>query len=461
MESKTAYALALILLVLGIVVGYFAGGAGGGVQTVTVTKTVGGPGAQTVTVTKTVQAGGGAGLQGDVYVGALLPLTGVLSSFGENNQVALKLAEKEINEWLAARGENWRIKVFYEDTATDPKQALDKLQALHARGVKIFIGPMSSAAVKELKSYVDSNKLLVISQSSTSPALAIPNDMIYRFCPTDEFQGPAAAKALYDMGARYIVQVWRGDAWGDALTKAQEEAFKKLLQQNGEQGEVWGQSNGKGIKYDPQAAEFTAVASQLASAVQELVNKYGADKVGVYFVAFGEYVQFATAAAQYDILKKVHWVGSDGTALLGDVLTNEDVAKFAYETKFVSPIFGAPSPFQQRVAEAVKKELGRLPESYTYASYDALWAVALSLELVDSYDPVAVAKLLPSVVQRWMGATGTFELNENGDRAYSDYLFWMPVPTNGKYEWKLVGIYHWKTSTLTWEDWFLQLLGKG
>ncbi|RLG43885.1 MAG: hypothetical protein DRN78_00990, partial [Thermoproteota archaeon] len=75
MESKTAYALALILLVVGIVVGYFAGSAGGGVQTVTVTKTVGGPGAQTVTVTKTVQAGGGAGLQGDVYVGALLPLT--------------------------------------------------------------------------------------------------------------------------------------------------------------------------------------------------------------------------------------------------------------------------------------------------------------------------------------------------------------------------------------------------
>ncbi len=461
MESKTAYALALILLIIGIAIGYFAGGAGGGApQTVTVTKTVGGPGAQTVTVTKTIQAGGAGGLQGDVYVGALLALTGGLSSYGENSQVALKLAEKEINDWLAARGENWRIKVFYEDTATDPKQALDKLQALHARGVKIFIGPMSSAEVKELKSYADSNKLLIISQSSTSPALAIPNDMIYRFCPTDEFQGPAAAKALYDMGARYVVQVWRGDAWGDALAEAQEEAFENLLKQTGEQGEVWGKKNGKGIKYDPQAAEFTAVASQLASAVQELADKYGVDKVGVAFIGFNEYVQFAAAAAQYDVLKKVPWVGSDGTALLSEITGDENAAKFAYETKFVSPIFGAPSPIQKKVADAVMKELGRLPDSYAYAAYDALWAVAVSLEFVDSYDPVAVAKMLPSVVKRWAGATGVFELNENGDRAYSDYLFWIPVPTDGKYEWKLAGTYHWKTGSLTWEDWFLQLIGK-
>jgi branched-chain amino acid transport system substrate-binding protein len=108
---------------------------------------------------------------------------------GENDKVALELAVSDVNEWLTSLGKPWRVKLIVEDTATDPKTALDKVQALHGRGVKIFIGPMSSAEVSEVKSYADANGLLIISQSSTSPALSIPNDSILRFCPTDAAQG--------------------------------------------------------------------------------------------------------------------------------------------------------------------------------------------------------------------------------------------------------------------------------
>ncbi|MEM3371347.1 MAG: ABC transporter substrate-binding protein [Candidatus Korarchaeum sp.] len=450
MSNRLAYVLILVALLLGSGVGYALRGGGG---TVTITTTV------TETVSTPAPAGA-VGLSGEVYVGALLPLTGPLGSFAENDMVVLKLAESDVNAWLEQVGAKWRVKVIFEDTALDPKQTLDKVQALHSRGVKIFIGPMASSEVKEIKGYADANKLLVISQSSTSPALAIPNDMIYRFCPPDEFQGAASAKATFDLGIRYVVVVWRGDAWGDGLVDSYEKAFVELLKQSGEKGDILGKSNAKGIRYDPEAKEFTAIASQLASIVQELVRNYGEDRVGVYYAGFGEYVQFAAAASQYDVLRKVKWIGSDGTALLGDIQTNENVAKFSYETKFVSPMFGTISPLQERIASEVRRQLGRLPESYAYAAYDALWLITMALEITDSYDPVAVAKVLPSLTQRWYGATGVFKLNENGDRAFSDYMFWMVVPADGKYEWKVAGSYSYETGAVSWTNEFMKLLGR-
>ncbi|MCD6348468.1 MAG: hypothetical protein J7L91_02450, partial [Candidatus Korarchaeota archaeon] len=104
--------------------------------------------------------------------------------------------------------------------------------------------------------------------------------------------------------------------------------------------------------------------------------------------------------------------------------------------------------------------LGREPDSYAYAAYDALWTVAVALDLVDSYDPVAVAKVLPTIDKYWLGASGNLVLNENGDRASADYFFWMPVQKDGKWVWELAGVYSATSGTINWESWFLSLLGR-
>jgi branched-chain amino acid transport system substrate-binding protein len=255
------------------------------------------------TTPKTTQAAGG--VSGTIEIGALLPLTGDLASYGENSKAALQLAERDINNFLEKAGAPFRIKMVIEDSETKPEVALQKLQALAAKGIKVVIGPMTSAEVKQIKSYADQNKIVVISQSSTAPSLAIPNDYIFRFCPTDEIQGPVIAKMAKDFGLKAIVIMWRGDAWGDGL----HDAVKKAAQQLGI--EVI-----DGPRYDPKAKEFSNEVDQLAQKVQEAVNKYGADKVGVVYIGFNEVVQVFTTASQYDILKKVRWFGSDGTALL-------------------------------------------------------------------------------------------------------------------------------------------------
>ena len=458
--SKAAYALMIILLIIGIIIGYGVGmTAAPAVTTVTTTVTGPAPATATVTVTEketvtvTAPAPGAPGLRGKVLVGALLALTGVLSTYGENSKVALELAVKEVNEWLKARGEPWEIELVVEDTATDPKVCLDKIKILHGRGIKIFIGPMSSAEVSEVKSYADANKLLIIAQSSTSPALSIPGDFIFRFCPDDTIQGPAAARILYEQGIRWVIPVWRGDTWGDGLKHACEVAFKKLLEKTGEEGGFH-----EGIRYDPAAKEFSAEVAKLADYVKDWVDKYGKDKVGVLYIAFEESVAFFVAASAHPILSEVKWVGSDGTAGLAPLVKVKEAADFAIKTEFLSPIFApGKSPKFEKVKNYVMEKLGRTPDAYAYAAYDALWCIALALDLADTDDPEVLKTVLPAVVENYFGATGWFKLNENGDRAFADYDLWIPRLVEGEYKWDTAGTWHGVTDSIEWADWWLEL----
>lgn len=392
------------------------------------------------------------GLRGEVPIGALLPLTGGLASYGENDKAALEFAEKEINEWLKSMGKGWYIKLYVEDSATDPKTAYDKLMALHARGIKFVIGPMASIEVSEVKSYADANEILIISQSSTSPALAIPGDWVFRYVPCDLVQGPAAAKVAYDQGIRYMVQVWRGDTYGDGLAKATKDAFLKLLKEKGEVGDVI-----EGVRYPPDAREFSAEAAKVASVVEDLVSKYGKEKVGVYLVGFEEATAFMAVAKGYPILSEVKWVGSDGTAGIAPLVKERDLAEMAVKTEFLNPIAKpVETPHTIRVRNAVIEKLGRAPEPYAYGAYDALWTIAIALNLVDKYDSKAVKAILPEVVKRYYGALGNFELNDAGDIGVADYELWVVWPTDTGYEWRIAGVWRYLTNSIEWTSWWLE-----
>ncbi|MEM3096572.1 MAG: ABC transporter substrate-binding protein, partial [Nitrososphaerota archaeon] len=180
--SSTLVAVAAVVaLLIGIGAGIAIGPAVFPAKAQTVTQTL------TQTLTQTVTAG----FTGKITIGALLPLSGDLASYGENSKVTVEIAVRDVNQYLQRAGVPVSVEVVIEDTQTKPDVALTKLQSLAARGIKIFIGPQTSAEVRQIKSYADSNKLLLVSQSSTAPALAIPDDYVYRFCPDDTIQGPA------------------------------------------------------------------------------------------------------------------------------------------------------------------------------------------------------------------------------------------------------------------------------
>jgi branched-chain amino acid transport system substrate-binding protein len=384
-------------------------------------------------------------LRGEYLIGALLPLTGDLASYGENSREAIKLAESEINSFLAKSGATFTIKVVIEDTQTKPDVALQKLQSLAAKGVKLYVGPQTSAEIRQIKSYADANKLLLVSQSSTAPDLAIPGDYVFRFCPDDTIQGPIGPRLAKTLGLTHIIYIWRGDAWGDGLYRASSDEAKKL-----------GLTVITGPRYAPEKKEFSAEAKALADEVQKLVNQgVKPEKIMVEYIAFAEAVPFFVAVADYPVLKQVKWFGSDGTAQLSELLAEPKAAEFAVQTKWLNPIFAATSSDKfVKVRDAVKAKLGREPDSYAYAAYDAVWVLTLALIQAGKYDGEAVRSVLPDVARNYFGAVGWINLNAAGDLAFADYILWVVQKREGKYVWVDVGTYSFATGTFTWKDGF-------
>ena len=86
-------------------------------------------------------------------------------------------------------------------------------------GIRIVLGPDSSAEVEAVKAYADENGILLISPSSTAISLAIPGDNVFRFVPDDTQQAETIATLMWEDGIRAVIPIWRGDTWGDDLAR--------------------------------------------------------------------------------------------------------------------------------------------------------------------------------------------------------------------------------------------------
>ncbi|MEM2187820.1 MAG: ABC transporter substrate-binding protein [Nitrososphaerota archaeon] len=433
-----AVVLAVVMLIIGIGVGvlvtpYVSPPPAPTVTTVTVTRTA--------TITTTVSAAAAGGLSGEIPIGALLPLSGPLGQFGENDKVAVELAVAEVNTFLEKVGAGWRLKLYVEDTETKPEVALEKLMSLHARGVKFIVGPMASGEVLKIKEYADSNKILVISQSSTAPVLGIAGDYIYRFVPPDDAQGVIGPKFAKIIGATHIIIVHLANTWGDGLAEVVERTAKEL-----------GINVVSRIRIPEAGTDYSAEVASLVSEVNKLIEQgIPPEKIMVQLITYGEAVTFFHSAADYEVLWKVKWFGSDGTARHAELAKDRRAAEFSSKVRFVSPIaMEVKTPVTQKVLSEIQRRLGREPEPYAYNSYDAVWVIALGLLAANKYDADAVIAALPKILEHYYGASGPVMLNEAGDRLPESYVLTEVFSVDGAYEWRDTGHYNVVTGELAW-----------
>jgi branched-chain amino acid transport system substrate-binding protein len=384
--------------------------------------------------------------QTSIMIGALLPLTGTLSSYGKSADASLRLAVDDVNDELRKSGSTTRVGAIIEDTKTDPRVALEKIKELASKGIRIVIGPSTSAAVSAVKEYADENSILVVSSSSTAPSLAIPNDNVLRFVPDDTHQAEALAKQMWDEGTRIVIPIWRTDVFGNNLESLLKEKFEKLG------GKVL-----DGVGYDPPVGNFAASLHRinfivweqelraLTTKVNDAVSQYGADKVGVYIVAFDEIVPIMIQANRHHELQSVRWYGSDGSAQNEGLIKNIEAAEFAVKTNFVNPIYrvNASDSFKKLEARIVE-EIDRVPRSYAEVAYDEFWVAALTLNNYTGthHDDIgSLRQAFINTANMYTGVTGRTELNDAGDRKYAPYDFWAVRPAHkddtntGSFEW--------------------------
>jgi ABC-type branched-subunit amino acid transport system substrate-binding protein len=277
----------------------------------------------------------------ELQIGVLIGLSGISAERGVSQKAALDIAVKDLNENLSKKDKNIRVALVFEDTQRNPDIALEKLKYLAGKGIRLVIGPQTSEELKKVKDYANKNKILLISYSSTATSLAIANDNIFRFVQNDTYQAESIARLMRTDGVQAVVPVYRNDTYGHGLYTDVKNKFENLLKN----GTVY-----DGIGYHPPIGKFAASLHRinfimwdqdlkvLSSDVNRAIHQYGANKVGVYIVAFDEIVPILIQAQSHANLSKVKWYGSDGSAKNERLLKNNEAAEFAYKTTFPNPI---------------------------------------------------------------------------------------------------------------------------
>jgi len=376
-----------------------------------------------------------SGLSGEVRIGLILPLTGDLATHGLENLEGSKYGVVEFNKHLEEIEAPWHLKMVSEDSATSPVIALEKLTALNAKGIGIVVGPETSSNIRNIKGYSDSNNMLLVSCCSSAPALAIPNDSVFRLVPDDTNQGTALGKLIQHEGIEILLPVWRGDTWGDGLSEAATGSFRDR-----------GGQTDEGIRYNPESPEFSASTSLLAEKVRGYVEEYGADKVAVLFLGFAEILQFTQSAAEHDILDDVRWFGPGANTKEHKLIEDPIGLEFSTSVQFTTVQFAASkNPIYDKVQAHLTETLGTEPNTFVHSSYDAVWVIGLAILETQSTDVSIIKAKLPEIAENYSGSIGSTKLNEAGDLAQADYEVW---GIRGG-EWVLLGKYSQSDDSIT------------
>jgi branched-chain amino acid transport system substrate-binding protein len=370
---------------------------------------------------------------GAAKVGALLSLTGPGATLGRTSEAALELAAADVNARFTATGSTTRVSVLTEDTGLDPARALDGLKTLAQQGVRLVVGPQSSAEVAALKPFADSAGIFLFSQGSTAGTLSLPDDNVFRLVPDDSEEGTAMVELLKEDGIQTVVPLWREDAGNQGLHDAVERLFTDA-----------GGTVTAGAHYPPGTTDFTAQLDAVRSEVQDAVALQGAGAVAVYFASFEESAVLVFAAASGDpVLSQVRWYGGDGVVQSAAVLADPTAAAFAAATSFRAPTYGLDDALLQQDADlisSIEDQSGIAPDAFALAAYDALHVAAVAYDQVGLGSAADYRAEVLDQAAAYDGATGNTRLNANGDREVGDYDFYQ-VCGGGTPAWKRVSAY--------------------
>ena len=129
-----------------------------------------------------------------VKIGAILPLTGDAAKYGESAKEGIELAIKEINAEGGVKGH--KIEIIYEDSQGLPTTGVSAFQKLiTSNRVPAVIGGLFSSVTLAIAPIANREHVVVLSPTSSAPAITKAGDYIFRNCASDIFEGKIMAEA--------------------------------------------------------------------------------------------------------------------------------------------------------------------------------------------------------------------------------------------------------------------------
>jgi len=328
-----------------------------------------------------------------IKIGASLPLTGEVASYGQRAKRGIEIAVEEINATGGIRGK--KIKVIFEDDRDDPKTGVSIMTKFATvNRVPVAIGSAGSTVSLAMVPVANQKRVVLLSPISSSAKLTTEGGpYFFRVCPADDAQAKILVEWVLEEGYTKVALIYTNNSWGKPLA----ETFKRYFELHG--GKVVINEGVEEKTTDLRAILSKVKASNIKVVVSPTYPTEGANLVrqakemGLKLVFFGG----------------DNWDAPEFLSAAGDA---------AEGVFFVDP--SEPSgPIFARFADKYRKKYGEEPDVNAAFGYDALYAIAKAMEKAKALDGPSIRDALYKV--SFEGATGRIEFDKNGDLKYPSF----------------------------------------
>lgn len=162
---------------------------------------------------------------GSIKIGALVMLSGDGAVYGEGAKRGIDLAVEEFN---ATHPEN-QVQIVYEDTHSDPRQAVSGYQKLvNVDRVEGIIGPLFQTEIAAVTPLIKKDNIPVV---ALSPIPAKQRDVLKNpltYWPDPTIESATIAEHVYNQGVRKVGVLGTQDSWENEVTHGFANKFRQL-----------------------------------------------------------------------------------------------------------------------------------------------------------------------------------------------------------------------------------------
>jgi len=331
---------------------------------------------------------GGAG--GDILVGEFGSMTGPQATFGQSTHNGIMMAADEVN---AAGGINGRkIKVLSEDDQSKQEEAANAVTKLISQNnVLAILGEVASSASIAAAPICQSNKVPMITHSSTNDEVTRKGDYIFRVCFTDSYQGE--------------YQAVFADQWCTANNKPKSVAMLTDVKSDYSQGlaKVF-------------TGKFTALGGKIIgtqsyangdSDFRSQLTAIKATNPSLLYVP-GYYTDIGQIAIQArDLGITVPLLGGDGWESPKLIEIGGKALEGCFYTNHY--FYGDPAPVVSNFVQKYKDRYGQIPDALAALGYDAMKTLADAMKRASKLDGPSLRDAIAQT-KGLVGVTGTINI---------------------------------------------------
>lgn len=325
-------------------------------------------------------------------LGAILPLTGDVASYGIAAQRGIELAVEDLNE---AGGIGSRtLRVVYEDDRGNSEEAISAFRKLTTvNRVPVIFGSAASSVTLALCPLANNASVPLVSPISSSPQLTEQGgDYFFRLCPSDNAQARMMAEWLREDRVSKAAVVYVNNSWGQGLRDEFEVQFIAMGGETVFNEAI--QENERNLR-----SHLRVIRSTEAEAVYGIT--YGRE--GGALLRQAKEMEFELPIYGADVWGNPELAEAAGEAASG--------VRIIRPTTFGGPRY---EDFTLRFEE----RFGLKPDVYASYAYDMVFVVAGALESGEAGPEIAAALRATD----YEGVTGSVRFDENNDSVGTGFV---------------------------------------